>query len=105
MENGKVYIGVTAKNPIIRWNEGDGYRANTDFYSDIKKYGWEEGFSHEILIEGLNKHDAIIKECEYILKYDSVHFGYNTKYADKKALLPDNLLQEIKKCQYVIKKI
>lgn len=42
LENGKVYIGVTAKNPIIRWNEGDGYRANTDFYSDIKKYGWEE---------------------------------------------------------------
>lgn len=69
------------------------------FYSDIKKYGWEEGFSHEILLENLTKSEAIIKECEFILKYDSVHLGYNLRYADKKALLPDHLIQEIKKRQ------
>lgn len=99
LKNGKIYIGVTAKNPIIRWNEGDGYKTNVGFYSDIKKYGWDKGFSHEIILDGLSRNEAIIKECEYILKYDSVHFGYNVKYADKKALLPDPLLQEVKKRQ------
>lgn len=97
--NGKIYIGITAKNPIIRWNEGDGYKTNVDFYTDIKKYGWEDGFSHEILLENLTKCEAIIKECEFILKFDSVHSGYNLKYADKKSLLPDYLVQEIKKRQ------
>lgn len=99
LANGKVYIGITAKNPIIRWNEGDGYKSNTDFYNDIKKYGWDEGFSHEILLENLTKGEAIIKECEFILKFDSVHCGYNLRYADKKSLLPDYLTQEIKKRQ------
>ena len=103
--NGKVYIGISSKNPIIRWNEGDGYKSNPDFYSDIQKYGWDEGFTHEILLEGLDKHEALVKECEYILKYNSVNCGYNSKYSDKKVVLPENLLNEIKKQQEKNKEI
>lgn len=99
VQNGKVYIGISSKNPITRWDEGNGYKSNKEFYSDICLYGWDDGFTHEILLNGLSKSEAKIKECEYILKYDSVRTGYNQKYADKKALLPPDLLDEVKNRQ------
>lgn len=99
IKNGKIYIGITAKNPIIRWNEGYGYKSNKKFYPDIQEFGWEEGFTHEVLLTGLSKEEAVVREAELILKYDSVRSGYNLRYADKKSLLPDHILEKIKEIQ------
>lgn len=44
--NRKVYIGLS-KNPKQRWNNGEGYKSNIDFYQDIKRFGWNN-IQHEI---------------------------------------------------------
>lgn len=45
--NRKVYIGLS-KNPMQRWNNGEGYKSNIEFYEDIKKFGWNN-IQHEII--------------------------------------------------------
>lgn len=78
--SGKIYIGITAKNPPEkRWGKnGSGYRRNNHFRSAIQKYGWDN-FKHEILFENLVKEDAEQKEIELIAKYNSTdrNCGYN----------------------------
>lgn len=34
----KVYIGITSKNPLRRWENGNGYKNNKYFYRAILKY-------------------------------------------------------------------
>ena len=76
--NGKVYIGITSKKPNQRWSRGNGYWSNKHFYNAIKKYGWDEGFSHEILEDGLTEEEAKQKEVEYIAEFNSLApNGYN----------------------------
>ena len=76
--NGKVYIGITSKKPNRRWKSGKGYMCNRYFWNAIQKYGWEEGFSHEILISGLLREEALAKEVELIAEYNSLApNGYN----------------------------
>lgn len=76
--NGKVYIGITCKNPSWRWNNGNGYKANVFFYEDIKKYGWDN-IKHEILFDNLTKEEAEKKEIELIVLYNATdrEKGYN----------------------------
>lgn len=76
--SGKVYIGITCKNPEYRWNHGRGYWQNQYFTNAIQKYGWEN-FSHEVLFSGLSKEEAETKEVELIALYDSTNRekGYN----------------------------
>ncbi len=76
--NDKVYIGITSKNPIYRWNSGKGYMTNKHFYNAILKYGWDN-IKHEILFTDLNKEEACQKEIELIAEYKSndPKFGYN----------------------------
>lgn len=76
--NGKVYIGITGKNPSVRWNNGNGYSQNTFFYRAIKKYGWQN-IKHEILFDSLTKDEACKKEIELIAEYKSnqKEYGYN----------------------------
>lgn len=38
----KLYVGVTRLNPEIRFNRGEGYKHNKEFYNIIKQYGWED---------------------------------------------------------------
>lgn len=45
--NGKIYIGITSRDPHKRWKNGRGYSYNRHFYSAIKKYGWES-FDHVV---------------------------------------------------------
>lgn len=76
--NGKKYVGITSKNPEIRWNNGNGYRANKHFFAAIKKYGWNN-ISHEILAEVYSKDLACELEKRFIETYDSANpkKGYN----------------------------
>jgi group I intron endonuclease len=76
--SGKVYIGITSQNPIIRWQGGSGYKRNAYFFRAIKKYGWDK-FKHEILYTDLTKEEACQKEIELIAKHRSnqKEFGYN----------------------------
>ena len=76
--NGKVYIGITCKNPMERWNNGNGYQSQKHFFNAIIKYGWDN-FIHEILDCNLTKEEACKKEVELIKFYNSTNsqFGYN----------------------------
>ena len=77
--NGKVYVGQT-NNPSRRWGSGGvAYKSNKHFYSAILKYGWKDGFDHEILCDSLTKEEADIKEREFIELYEAANpdKGYN----------------------------
>lgn len=75
--NGKKYVGITQQAEKERWSNGNGYRENKKFYKDIQKYGWNNGFSHEIIKENISYKEARTLEKFYISKYDSVLKGYN----------------------------
>lgn len=75
--NHKKYVGITKVSEKTRWNNGNGYKANKKFYQDIQKYGWENGFSHEIIEENISYKEARSLEKYYITKYNSVTQGYN----------------------------
>lgn len=74
--NGKVYVGITCQNPVVRWSQG--YKHNSHFTSAILKYGWDN-FKHEVLFSDLTKEEAETKEIELIAEYKSNNpeFGYN----------------------------
>lgn len=74
----KYYVGVTSKEPKIRWgNNGNGYQ--TQYFSRaIQKYGWDN-FQHEIIAENLTEDEA--KNFEKVLinklRSNERDFGYN----------------------------
>lgn len=81
--NEKCYIGITSQNPVRRWAKGVGYsKSQSKFYNAILKYGWDN-FTHEILFEGLSFEDALNKEVELIILFDSYENGYNTSLGGK----------------------
>jgi len=75
--NGKKYIGITKQNPERRWQKGKGYEG-TYFGNAISKYGWD-GFTHEIIMQGLSKEEACNLEITLIRSYDTTNRekGYN----------------------------
>lgn len=77
--NGKIYIGITSQQPEKRWKNGRGYEGNEHFYNAIQKYGWDDGFIHEIIASGLTKESACAIEIELIQACDSTNpnNGYN----------------------------
>lgn len=72
----KKYVGITKMSPESRWACGAGYRDNTKFYTDIKKYGWG-GFTHEILFDNLNYLQAREIETRLIEENNLIKTGYN----------------------------
>lgn len=76
--NGKIYIGITSKKPLYRWDNGNGYRNNSHFFNAIIKYGWNN-IKHEILFDGLTKEEAFETEKKLIKLYKSnmQDYGYN----------------------------
>lgn len=90
--NGKRYIGITAQNPLKRWNGGSGYRNQKLVFSAIIKYGWEN-IKHEIICDSLNKEAAESKEIELIAYYHTTdpQYGYN--------ILPGG---DVSQCSYVM---
>ena len=81
IENSKVYIGITGRTLKERaGTNGSGYKAhNPHFWSAIQKYGWKEGFKHEILFVFDTIEEAEQKEIELIAKYNATdrNYGYN----------------------------
>lgn len=47
--NGKKYVGITCREPEVRWQNGKAYKHNVYFTNAIQKYGWEN-FKHEVLL-------------------------------------------------------
>lgn len=76
--NGKVYIGITGVDPLLRWKNGKGYGCNKHFTNAIEHYGWGN-IKHEILLSGLTEDEAKREEIELIKLYDSMNTekGYN----------------------------
>lgn len=75
--NKKRQIGITSRNPEIRWGRnGIHYKDSPKFWKAIEKYGWDN-FEHVILLEDLTQEDARKMEIEYIEKYNSIENGYN----------------------------
>lgn len=76
--DGKVYIGITSKNPSKRWDYGRGYKHNAYFTNAILKYGWNR-FDHEILYDGLSRKEAEEMERNLIAEYHSNDplYGFN----------------------------
>lgn len=78
--NKKIYIGITKKeNPEDRWENGEGYISNKDFYNDIQKYGWNN-FEHNILLKNISS-KMLAEEIESVLIYKlntvNPDIGYN----------------------------
>lgn len=75
--NGKIYIGYT-KDPINRWNNGEGYVNNRPFYKDIQIYGWNN-IKHEIIANLEDMETALKLEAVLIalLKSENQDYGYN----------------------------
>lgn len=76
----KKYIDITKLDVYTKWDNSLGCSANEKFYSDIKKYGWDN-FSHEVLYENLNYADAKKIESKLIKKYSSVDDGCNNTHS------------------------
>lgn len=76
--NGKRYFGITSMRPEVRWGNGNNYRSSRHFNFAIEKYGWD-GFTHEVIAEGLTKEEACQMEQDLIKKYKTTddRYGYN----------------------------
>lgn len=77
--SGKVYIGMTSKNPQERWGRnGIAYRPQPVIWSAICKYGWDN-IEHEIIASGLQEQEAKALEIALISVYRSRDSkrGYN----------------------------
>lgn len=80
--NNKKYIGITCRDPEERWgHNGRCYKDhNPYFYNAIQKYGWDEGFTHEILYyKCLSQEEAEELEIKMIEEYRTTEheYGYN----------------------------
>lgn len=74
--SGKIYIGITSKNPEIRWSKGVGYHKHVYFGRAIDKYGWDN-IKHEILLKDVSKPEAIYAE-RYLIRWYKLHnLSYN----------------------------
>lgn len=75
--NGKRYIGITSRDPHIRWKNGLGY-GDTIVGRAIEKYGWDNvkknKIKHKFTVD-----EAKEKEKQLIKKYKTLdrNYGYN----------------------------
>ena len=97
--NGKIYFGITSRNPIERWgNNGSNYKSTPHFYSAIQKYGWDN-FEHNILYENLTKEEACDIEKTLIREYNTQdrEFGYNILEGGQASTLPTEVREKMSK--------
>ena len=81
--NGKVYVGITAREPEKRWlKDGYGYKDQGLMYSAIKKYGWNN-IEHIILASCVSYKSAKNIEIAYIEMYDSTNRKKGCNFASQ----------------------
>ena len=78
LKNEKYYVGCTKRNPSYRWNNGKGYKYNTQMWKDIQESDWNRDWVHGILGKFESEQDALKYEAFLIAMLDSVRNGYNT---------------------------
>lgn len=94
--NGKVYIGITRRDPVARWGcNGSRYYNNKHFFNVIQKYGWDK-IKHEILYDGLDAHTAEEYEKWFIFIYNSAdrRYGYNNTHGGEHGKMADHVNEE-----------
>lgn len=74
--SGKIYIGITSRDPNRRWNNGKSYKHCVKFYAAIQKYGWDN-IKHEILFTNLSEERAKRLEIDLIRHYKWMSISYN----------------------------
>lgn len=76
--NNKYYVGITSRQPELRWKNGKGYQKNTYFYRAIQKYGWDN-FEHIIIADTFTEKGAKELEIALInkLQCNNYKYGYN----------------------------
>lgn len=72
----KLYIGMTQDIEKRYGYNGNNYRQQTDFYTAIKKYGWNN-IDHEEIASNLSEEEAEKLEHETIVTLDTKENGYN----------------------------
>lgn len=95
--NGKRYIGITS-NAEKRWKNGEGYRTQGKIAKAIKHYGWDN-VKHNVILDDLDKEQAIILEKYLISALDTIENGYNTAiggYNINTTYLNDHILYMIR---------
>ena len=95
-EHNKYYVGITKRDPKVRWRNGEGYIKNEHFYRAIQKYGWDN-IKHEIVATNLTRDEACELEKKLIAGYkaNDYNYGYNmTEGGDGKVGCPTSELQK-----------
>ena len=74
----KYYVGITSRNPNIRWRKGGKGYDSQPFANAIKKYGWDN-MKHQIVARYLSEEEALDMERLLIFLYQSKvgQKGYN----------------------------
>lgn len=88
--NYKVYVGLTRK-PKQRWNNGEGYKANKEFYKDIRSFGWDN-IKHEIVAETYYGWVARKIEKSLISRFKKYGKSYNIVNEDKLAYISQRII-------------
>ena len=77
--DGKIYIGITGREPEKRWGkQGEGY-ISQPFYYAMQEYGGFDAFSHLILVENCTEEEALSFEKAFIKEYNATNpdYGFN----------------------------
>ena len=82
--NGKVYIGCTKKPLSQRYDNGNGYKKCTRFWSDICLFGFD-AFEHILLQDDLSEDEAKTLEEKLVDAFDAMNpdRGYNMRKGGK----------------------
>ena len=77
----KIYIGSTKTSIEQRFQEHLTAKDTSSLHKDIQELG-PENFNIELVekIEYIDEETLLIAETTYIMAYDSINSGYNTKY-------------------------
>ena len=94
--NGKMYVGITGRDPEKRWNGGAGYKGSSHFACAIKKYGWDN-FAHAIFADKLTEQEAMHMEELLISRFNlqNPDYGYNTKSGGTNCSIPEETKKKI----------
>lgn len=79
------YVGMS-QQPKQRWNKGEGYKENKDFYDAIQKFGWNN-IKHEIVAETNYKWIAQKIERTLITHFKNKKRSFNETNIEEKLLV------------------